>query len=242
MKKKEIARLLGSLLCVGVIFFCGYKIVYKEYKNLQGKRLYSSLKNIEVKQEEGKTKVLSETEKLKGINSEYTAWIDIPETNIDYPIARTDNNEYYLTHSFDRADNFCGSIFMDYRNPNNLDEVKTNSVIYGHNMLNDSMFAELQNFKNKDFYENHKTFVITDTSNQRITYDIIAVRLYVEGDYKPQFKWNSDDSFRDYLQTMNNKSMYKINCQITDKPTVTLYTCDYTKKGARLIVIGQRHS
>lgn len=242
MKRKDIVILLGSLVCVGVIFFCGYKIGYKEYKNFQGEKLYDTLQDLEPEQKVNNEKHLSETEKLKAINSDYEAWINVPGTNISYPIARGNDNDYYLTHSFDKTDNFCGSIFMDYRNPKDLGEANTNSIIYGHNMLNDTMFAEMQDYKNKDFYEEHKTFTITNTSNEKIPYDIVAVRLYVNGDYKPEFKWNNQEEFKQYVQDMNGKSIYKINCEITNEPIVTLYTCDYTKKGARLIVVGQRHN
>lgn len=248
MKRKELLRNIATVICVGVILFCGAKIAYKEYNYYSSKKLYSEVQKLQPTQ----VKVAKETNKgeeketdnktkqLEEMNSNYVGWIDIEGTNINYPIVKTDDNEFYLKHGFDRTYNYCGAIFMDYRNPSSLTEKESNSIIYGHNMRNDTMFAELQKYRDKQFYEQHKQITIMDKENQENKYEIISVKLYGNEEFQPQFKWNNSSDYVQYLTDIEKTSLYEIDAQITDQPIITLYTCDYSSKGARLVVTAQR--
>ena len=87
-------------------------------------------------------------EKLKEQNENVIAWIKVEDTDIEYPIVQTKDNEYYLTHSFDKSQNDAGWIFADYRNK--FDGTDKNIVIYGHNRKDGSMFSTLHNFLDED--------------------------------------------------------------------------------------------
>ena len=85
--------------------------------------------------------------KLKEKNADIKAWIKVNNTNINYPVVQANNNSFYLTHNLYKEQNSAGWIFADYRN--NLETLDKNTILYGHNRLNDTMFAELENTLSK---------------------------------------------------------------------------------------------
>lgn len=99
---------------------------------------------------------------LKGINKDIIGWIEIDETNINYPILQDGKDLYYLKHSYNNKYNNNGSIFTLENNPFEVEE----TLIYGHNMRNSSMFSQLSSYLNKDFLYSHKNIKIyTPTQN-----------------------------------------------------------------------------
>lgn len=86
--------------------------------------------------------------KLLEINPEVIAWVSIPGVNINYPVTQTDNNEYYLHHAYNKEESFAGSIFADYHN--SKDFSNQNTILYGHNMRNKSMFGSLSDISEND--------------------------------------------------------------------------------------------
>ena len=91
---------------------------------------------------------------LQDINSEIIAWIDIPGTDISYPVVQTDNDDYYLTHSYDGTRNRAGAIFLDSRVETGF--AGQNTVIYGHRMNNGSMFGTLHRLDDADYRKQHE--------------------------------------------------------------------------------------
>ena len=90
---------------------------------------------------------------LKEINPDIVAWLTIPGTNIDYPIAQHSDNDYYLHHLFTGEWNSSGCLFMDCRNE--LDFSDRHTIIYGHHMDNGTMFQNLMGYKSQEFYDQH---------------------------------------------------------------------------------------
>lgn len=91
--------------------------------------------------------------RLKKINDDITGWIHVPGTEIDYPVARGSDNSYYLKHGIDKKRSARGSLFMDYRNLGIGQDF--NTVIYGHNMKDGSMFGDLVKYKEASFFYDH---------------------------------------------------------------------------------------
>ena len=116
---------------------------------------------------------------IKDINkleNEYegaTGYIDIPNTNISYPIMQGEDNSYYLKHLPNGDRNKMGSIFLDYRNNGFNDK---NTIIYGHNFNNGTMFSDLLNYKSFEFYKNHSNYKIY-TSDKVIEVAIFAIYM-----------------------------------------------------------------
>ena len=133
--------------------------------------------------------VLPELAELYLQNSDLAGWICIEDTNINYPVMHTpENPDFYLKHGFDKE-------YSDYGCPyvqDNCDVQKPsdNVVIYGHHMKNGSMFADLEKFKSKEFWQEHKTISFS-TVTDRYEYEIVAV-------FKTVVYTDSPDSFKYY--------------------------------------------
>ncbi|WP_270531981.1 class B sortase, partial [Paraclostridium sordellii] len=135
---KNIFKNFISLILILILVYSGFNI----YKKI------SDYKKATLTYKELRSKY-SESKNLITINPNYKFWLKLDNTNIDYPVVQTDNNDYYLNYDFYNKLSSSGSIFMDYR-----DNVKSkNIILYGHNMRNKTMFNNLLKFKDKDFFD-----------------------------------------------------------------------------------------
>lgn len=99
---------------------------------------------------------------LREVNPDIAAWIVVQGTDINYPVVKGADNDYYLHHSFDGSYSSSGAIFLDCDNKPDL--TSDNNIIYGHNMLDGSMFAQILKFKDQEFLnQNYKVIVVTPT-------------------------------------------------------------------------------
>ncbi len=174
---------------------------------------------------------------LLRVNGDFVGWINIPDTEIDYPVVKGQDNEFYLKNGFDRKKNVSGAIFMDYRNSGNKED--RHVIIYGHNMKNGTMFKGLMNYKNRDFY-NENRIVSFETGNGESLWEIFSV--YVTGTefyYIPtEF---SNESFHEFALTVGEKSMYDSAENLDEiEEILTLSTCSYEFDDARFVVHARR--
>ena len=109
--------------------------------------------------EENEVKQAVDFQKLLSINEEVVAWISIPALELEYPVTQGEDNEYYLHYAYNKEPNFAGSIFLNFRN--HADFQDQNTILYGHNMLNGSMFGSL---KHLDVSTHPKIIVYTPES------------------------------------------------------------------------------
>lgn len=108
---------------------------------------------------------------LQQVNSEVVGWICIPDTELSYPLLQGEDNDYYLTHTWDRVSNSGGSIFIDRRCAPDFSGF--NTIIYGHRMGNDSMFGSLKYYREQDFWREHPSVYLVDGAGVHV-YDIFA--------------------------------------------------------------------
>lgn len=156
-------------------------------------------------------------EKLREVNTDIIGWIEIPDTNINYPILHSNNNQYYLTHDFKKEYSRYGSIFTT--NTFNDKEI----IIYGHNMKNEKMFGELENYKDKSFYNLHRKVNIY-TSDKKFEGEVYYFYDNVEQNENNNI---SQLGFSERLVYYKNKSIYKeSNVDNVDK-ILKLITCCY---------------
>ena len=161
MKCKNVSIIL--LIFILTIVFCisCYILLkdFKEYKESDKSTEKLIEESIEIKEETQKRSI--DWEYLKSINKDIIAWIEIENTKIDYPILK-DKDVYYLKHTFDKKYNSNGSIFTTNSYP--FEDKET--IVYGHNMKNGSMFSDLGKYLNKDFLNSHFNFnIYTPTCN-----------------------------------------------------------------------------
>ena len=162
---------------------------------------------------------------LKNINSKTVGWIEVKGTNVNMPYVQTNNNSYYLNHSFDNSYNSAGWAFLDYRN--NKNELDKNNIIYAHGRKNGSMFGSLRNLLKKDWQNNSNNYVIRTSSEKvDILWQIFSVYyLPTTSDYiKVDFK--DDEDFLKFTKMIHSRSMFNFKTTVdkTDK-ILTLSTC-----------------
>lgn len=234
MKLRRIINNVIIVILLIIIALCIFNILSKKYKYYKDNKVYEDLRQIdEIYRNENITNIneTSTNNKLIDINSDYKSWINIPNTVIDYPVVQGKDNEFYLKNNFYKEESISGSIFIDSRN--NINEDK-NLVLYGHNMKNGSMFADINKFKDSDFFKKGEIKIIKN--NKEHIYDVFSV--FIENSYAIDIKFNFKDNneFIKYVDFLKEKSIYKKEISNYSN-IITLYTCSYEFENARTIVI-----
>lgn len=169
-------------------------------------------------------------------NADVMGWLYCPETPINYPVVQADNNEYYLCRLLNGEWNPSGSLFMDYRNSSaNMD---WNTVIYGHNMKNYSMFGTLHLYSDQAYYEQHPViYFLTPEAD----YKIELISGFVTPADSALYNIYLPESDRTKLISDILKSSDFISDTDTSKNTrlLTLSTCSYEYDTARYVVVGK---
>lgn len=163
--------------------------------------------------------------KLKEKNQDTVGWINVNNTNVNYPYVQKDNNNFYLEHSYDKTYNAAGWVFMDYRNNSNLDN--KNTILYAHSRLDDSMFGSLSEtlkskwYKNKD---NHIIRISTETENS--LWQIFSIYKIKEELYYITTDFSKDEDYQQFLNTIKARSIHNFNATLTTNDKIlTLSTC-----------------
>lgn len=171
-------------------------------------------------------------QKLRTTNAETVAWIIIEGTQINYPIVQTDNNDYYLTHSYDYSYSHNGWVFMDYRNDSLLND--KNTIIYGHNLINGTALGSIKNIFNIDATNIH-IFLIT--SNQKMyTYQIFSAYEIEPEVYYLQTSFYNNESYDSFLQTIKERNTIQVDNNVNrEDQIITLSTCTDDNKGRKVI-------
>lgn len=166
---------------------------------------------------------------LQEVNPDIIGWIIIPGTEISYPILKGSDNEYYLNHTFEKQENYAGSIFVDYRQAADFSD--PNTFVYGHNVFHGTMFAELEKFKDPQFYEEHPYFfVYTPNGNYRA--DIMS--MYSTMAYSESYKigFTHSEFFMDYVNMVKGLAEVPRVVPFEKEDTmITLSTCSYEQGG-----------
>ncbi len=178
---------------------------------------------------------------LQATNSDIYAWIHIPGTVIDYPVAcSTDQPDgFYLNHNIYRDYEFAGTIYSEKKNGTAL--MSRNTVMYGHNMLNGTMFASLHDFEDADFFEKYDTIYLY-TPGHIYTYTIFAAYEYDNRHLLNSFDYSNDAVWADYLAYATDPKTMVVNTRdvpvTIDDRILTLSTCVGWNKNARYLVQG----
>ena len=161
---------------------------------------------------------------LKKKNNDTIGWINVNNTNINYPFVQSKDNDYYLHHSYDKKYNNAGWVFLDYRNNKKLTD--KNNIIYGHHRVNNTMFTSLLDALNNDWYTNKDNHIIRLSLEEENTmWQIISVyKIPVESYYiTVNF---TDNEFQNFIDTILERSIYNFNSKVTTNDNIlTLSTC-----------------
>lgn len=169
-------------------------------------------------------------------NPDFTGWIYLDGTILNYPVVQGKDNDYYLDHTFYGKENSNGCIFIDYRL--DLEKDNYNTVFYGHNMKTGAMFALLKKYARQEYYDSHKYIVYVTEEGPYIISVFSAYTVSVESDsWKMDFK--DDAEYAAWLEKISDASEIKTGITpTTSDRVVTLSTCTFVFEDARFVVHG----
>ncbi len=261
LKKRERRRKLAvAILLIAAVASLGYYIIYyvngskhnDEYKDISSLIGSNALQGdtpttvtATINNETRTLTVLPKYETLYKSNNKLIGWIKIADTNIDYPVMQTTDNEYYLNHNFDQEESKAGALFLDYQ----CDVVSgcDNYIIYGHHLSSGGMFSKLSDYQSKSYYEKHK-YINFDTIYEEGTYQVMfAFRSRVYDSDQVVFKYyqfisaTSEEEFTSYMNEMRKDSFYDTGVEAYyGDQLLTLSTCDYNEKNGRFVVVAKK--
>jgi len=181
---------------------------------------------------------------LKKKNSDTVAWLSVDRTNINYPIVKTSNNDFYLDHTFDRTFKKSGWTFMDYRN--NPDMSDYNTIFYGHNLINKTAFGSVSNIFTENWFNKSNKMIVVLTEGKKYTYRIFSAYYIGPEVYYLTTNFYNMEEREKFINTLKKRSVVKFNesVSVNDK-IITLSTCTEDNKGrkvvhAKLVSINER--
>ena len=163
--------------------------------------------------------------KLLKVNNETKGWIQISGTNVNYPFVQTNNNDFYLNHSFDKNKNSAGWVFLDYRN--NIDKNDSNTILYAHGRLDNTMFGSIRSILNSEWLENSENFIIKMVTDKEATlWQVFSVyQIPTTSDYL-QIEFSNSNEFENFLELIINRSSYDFKTTLSSNDQIiTLSTC-----------------
>ncbi len=180
---------------------------------------------------------------LKAVNKDVIGWIQFESFELSYPIVKDTEAQYYLRRTFKKTKNSAGSIFVGPSNHSNFYD--SNTIIFGHNMHNGSMFGQLKYYKNKSFFQGNQFFRIY-TPNETQRYQIFSVfQTDVQGIVYSVYGDKNSKEYLEFLKQVKKSSMYDTGVSVAQGDSiVTLSTCldAAGKSEKRLVVVAKRIS
>lgn len=248
--KKHIYTIL-EIACVLVFLFSGFKIIsiYRDYSvaeteydslSEQVLTVVESVNNEDETEEQSNTNDSSgsvfkqpfnyrvdkyevDLDKLKEQNSDTVGWIILPDTKLSYPIVQSKDNNEYLTRTFEGQESTSGAIFIDKYCLRNFNS--KNTIIYGHNMKNGTMFRALNDLPDKEYFWKHHIFCI-DAGDGFREYDIISCYEADAMDYIPwAINFESNEAYNQWIDEIVSRSVHECTEASQYKNTITLSTC-----------------
>lgn len=178
-------------------------------------------------------------------NPDFTGWLSIGDTVINYPVMHTSENDFYLSHNFDKEADKNGLLVLDYRC--DIENESSHYLIYGHNMNSGLMFGSLSKYKDPEYRTTHPV-VHFSTLYEEADYEIFCVFLsevaYQDEDVFKYYNFISSDTkeeFDQYLANIKSLELYDTGIPVSypDKLLI-LSTCDNSKKDGRLVVVARK--
>ncbi len=250
MKKKNnvlliIIIVIAALVVVGGTIFLVFKNMSIASDNKEYNNLASSVVAEETTEEMTAPSIneqLAENpidfKTLQETNEEIYSWIYFPDTNINYPVCQSmSDDNFYINHDVYKNYSFAGTIYSQVCNKKDYSDRVT--VLYGHNMANHTMFADLHKFEDSEFFDSHDKFYVY-TPDRKLTYEVVSAFVYDDRHIMNSFDFSKDDVFQEYLDLVANpRSVTKnvrdgVELDLNSK-ILTLSTCLDSGEGRYLL-------
>lgn len=223
-----------SFVKLGKIYM-GYYRTENEYDNLR-KRVQISIPDTKEILNGEDVYFLVDFELLQRENPDCIGWIYFPNLDISYPVMQGKDNNEYLRKTFSGEFASAGSIFIDSTNAADFSD--KNTLVYGHNMKNESMFGLLKKYEEKDFFQDNSGFYIC-TPDACDYYDIFSCYLSKTDEMEDflQTEFGDEQTFQEFVNEVKDRSIYDTGVKVDIKQNiVTLVTCSTTGNEYRLFI------
>lgn len=239
----NVLLFVGGLI---IIYSCyNLYVIFSDY--YEGDKAYEELRDFVTDQDVTETDEGSEPErtdffvdfdKLHAINEDVIGWIRFEQPErISYPIVIGSTNDQYLRTNLTGEYRVEGTLFADYRNARDFSN--KNTIIYGHNMRNGSMFGLLKLYRNETFCEQYPYFYVYTPDGEEHIYQIYAACI-VESSSQIYDVWYEDTGeYENYLEYIKETALYTKPINVsTNSKIISLSTCTNSSEEERLVVLG----
>ena len=242
-----------ALACAVGIFYSGWKIIewkIDSNKTIEQADKINEVADVEEKDDGDDTETITSNEppntpywnyikmklidvdftELRKINSDVSGWVQVGGTNINYPFTKTGNNDFYLTHSFDRSYSKAGWVFADFRN--RVDNTDKNLILYAHGRYDATMFGTLRNILTSGWLNNSENFTVRTVSDTELgLWQVFSVyKIPTTNDYI-QTVFSSDTEFGSFAEALRKRSAHDFNTSVSGSDRIlTLSTCFSSKE------------
>jgi len=237
-KKIRILIVIVALIVAGI---SGYSILHNYLQMHAGQAAYDSIREEAIKEPVVETTPEQKTynfidvdfDALDSINPDINGWLYIHDTPVSYPILRGRDNQTYLSTTYDRKSNILGSIFQDYRNSADFSDL--NTIIYGHNTRNDSMFGSLKKYKEQEYADSHPEVCVIRKEGVYV-YEIFTIYETPATSDTYTIAFGSNESFAAYISKMTEQTIVNAAEPPDGEHIITLSTCTGGQKIMRLVL------
>ena len=245
LKIKKIIKYTIILLLIAIMLISSYFLCKNLQEDNKQEEIFEEIKVIAEDNNGDNNKETKNNninmQKLHEINNDIVGWIQIDNSNIDYPVMQTkENPNYYLRKYFYKQYSYLGTPYLaescDINSSDNL-------IIYVHHINNSKMFGELENYKSQEYYSNHK-FIKFYTLEEYREYEIIAIFKTIANTGFKYYNFINDINeaeFDTFVSKCKELSFFNIDkIAVYGDDLLTLSTCDYSSKNARLVIVAKR--
>ena len=245
---KKTRRLIYIVLIILIIIATIYIVFFIRGKNntIQESSALNEVQIDEAKVDSKTTERMLQVQELQKENPDVVGWIEIEETNINYPVLQGTDNSYYMTHNYKKEETKDGSIFLDKDYDWSIPS--SNLLMYGHNMGDGAMFQDLLKYENEEFYKQHPIVRFT-TATEDAEYEIISAfksRVYYKSE-KNVFRYyyfinaDNEEEYNEFVSNAKEASFYDTGkaAEYGDQ-LMTLSTCSYHTEDGRFAVVARK--
>lgn len=247
-KKGGVFSTMILIVALAVFVYSAFQLyqIFSEYR--QGKSEYTKIQGVAIQTpkasvnpetaEEDLSAMKVDFAALKEINTDVVGWIRFPEpAEINYPIVQGRDNEEYLDRTFEANTNKLGTLFVDMDNKGDFSD--RNTFIYGHNMKNGTMFAQLMNYQDQSYYKENPYFYIYTPDGKASKYQIFSAGVVLDMADNYIRSYASDEEYLAYLELAKRSSAYDTGVKVgADSKIVSLSTCTNVADEERFLVQG----
>jgi sortase, srtB family len=245
---KKTRRLIYIVLIILIIIATIYIVFFIRGKNntIQESSALNEVQIDEAKVDSKTTERMLQVQELQKENPDVVGWIEIEETNINYPVLQGTDNSYYMTHNYKKEEAKDGSIFLDKDYDWSIPS--SNLLMYGHNMGGGAMFQDLLKYEDEEFYKQHPIVRFT-TATEDAEYEIISAfksRVYYKSE-KNVFRYyyfinaDNEEEYNEFVNNAKEASFYDTgkDAEYGDQ-LMTLSTCSYHTEDGRFAVVARK--